>query len=115
MKDHEMKLSPGVLHTAFGDFRLLQSAPFKRDDYPYKEWNSFLATPKMALNEVHVPAQVITVAGHWGVAWFPVWVMVALPKEDDPDYKLLVEDVYTDETPTCECVEDDPEPDDMEE
>lgn len=99
MKNYDTVLSPGVLHTQFGDFRLVRSHPINRDDYPYKAWNTFLATPKAALNEVHVPARAITVAGYWSVDWFSAFIMVALPREDDPEYRLLVEDGYTDQEP----------------
>ena len=101
MKDTERVLSPGILYTRSGRYRLIQSHPIHRDDYPYALYNTFLVTPEENIakaNGVHVSPHAITVT-HFEVAWIWRWIDVALPQEDDEDYRLLMEDVVTDQDP----------------
>lgn len=111
MKNTERVLSPGILYTKHGRYRLIQSHPVHRDDYPYKMYNTFMVTPEhheSVANDVHVPPYALTVT-HFEVAWVWRWIDVALPQEDDEDYKLLMDDVVTDQDPVTAMPEFYPE------
>lgn len=102
MNDTKMILSPGFLYTDYGRYRLLQTEHIHRDDYPYKAYNTFLVTPEDAsadAHKVHVPGYALTVGDRFQVVWHPTWIELALPIEDDPEFRLYVEDVVTDQEP----------------